>query len=268
MTDDSLDEPLEAIAFLARSKNRVRVLETLSRDRQSQRELRNELSASRATLARILTDLENRNWIVQMGDRYDITALGELVITEFLPMVDLMATVQQLGDVFHLLPTDEMDLDLQSFSSAEVLIPDKSAPTKHMDRGLDLLRSVDQFRVLAWTALPAYLTVIRERTVAGDLRFEGVLGAGFLEELADYPSMVADFRQIVDAGGTLYRYDERVPYNMFIADETVFFWLCSSEGTEQAALVSSDESVRSWAEETFEAYRALAEPIAVTSFLP
>lgn len=263
--DTPLEEPLEEIAFLARSVNRVRVLETLAEESLSQRELRNELLVSRATMARILTELEDRNWIVRTGDRYDITALGEVVITEFLPLVELMVTIQRLGDVFHLLPFDEMDLSLRSFSSAEVLIPDETAPMRHMDRGMELLRNADEFRVIGRTALPAYVEAIRERTVAGDLRFEGILAAGFVREVADHPSMLDDFQEIVDAGGTLHQYDDSVPYNVFVADGTVFFWLCSSDGTEQAALVSSDRAVRSWAEETFEAYRALAEPFAVRS---
>lgn len=260
--DVPLDESLEEIAFLSRSANRVRALKTLARGRQSQRELREELSVSRATMARILTELKERNWIVRTDTHYDITALGELVITEFMPLVELMATVQQLSDVFHLLPTDEMDLNLRCFGSAEVIIPDNAAPTKHMDRGLDLLRDADQFRILAWTALPEYASIICDRLVAGNLEFETVLAATFFEQLADNPSLLTDFRDLADIGA-VYRYDGQVPYNVFITDGTVFFWLCSSEGTEQAALVSTDDSVRSWAEETFQAYRALAEPIDV-----
>lgn len=264
--DAPLEGPLEEIGFLSRSENRVRTLETLTRGYRSQRELREELSVSRATMARILTELEDRNWIEKTDSQYETTALGELVVDEFVPLLELMTTVHRLGDVFHLLPIDAMGLDLRSLRSAEVLLPDKTAPTKHMDRGLELLRDTDQFRVLAWTALPEYVTVVREKVIAGDLRFETVLAESFVEELPERPSIEADFREIADAGGAFYRYDDHVPCNMFVGDETVFFWLCGPEAVEQAALVSTDAAVLSWAEETFQAYRDLAEPIDSHTF--
>lgn len=257
-----MEASLEELAFLSRSPNRVQVLDTLAGERLSQRELRDEVSVSRATIARILTQLEDRNWVAGTGNQYEITALGELVISEFLPLVDCMETVQRLGEVFHLLPADDIDLDLRNFSSADVIVPDKSVPTKHMDRGLDLLRDADQIRILAWTALPEYVTVIRDRLEATDLRFECVVPASFLDDLGDQPSLHDDFMTLADVG-TVHRYDGTIPYNLFISDGHVFFWLCNADGTEQAALVCTDDPVCSWAEKTYETYRTLADEFEV-----
>lgn len=62
-------EALEDIAYLLRSPNRVRILDALTRDPYSRRELGEQTGTSRTTLDRIVNELEERRLPVHTDHR-------------------------------------------------------------------------------------------------------------------------------------------------------------------------------------------------------
>ncbi len=50
-------------------------------------------------MSRILTDFEDRQWIVRDGPTYELTHLGEFVAERFLDLHDSMAVERKLRDV-------------------------------------------------------------------------------------------------------------------------------------------------------------------------
>lgn len=60
-----MSEPFTQIEYLVASKNRVEVLEQLSEAPADREELSEQLKISRSTLSRVLTGLEEQNWISQ-----------------------------------------------------------------------------------------------------------------------------------------------------------------------------------------------------------
>lgn len=85
MTDDT--RAIRRIAFLSRSPTRVRVLERLLRDGECRRrDLRETLDASRSTVSRTLSTLEDRDWVARTEAGYRLTPAGAVVAEGYLEL--------------------------------------------------------------------------------------------------------------------------------------------------------------------------------------
>lgn len=66
----------------------------------------------------------------------------------------------------------------------------------------------------------------------------------------------------------VYRYEDTVPINLKIVDETVLFSLTDDNGLVLALIESNDEDVRSWATDLFNEYRDEATSVGRGAFTP
>ena len=73
---DGPEPALEEIEFLARSHNRVRVLDALTDGPLGRYELEDATGVARATLGRILDDFAERGWVTEADRTYRHTQLG------------------------------------------------------------------------------------------------------------------------------------------------------------------------------------------------
>lgn len=243
-----MGDSLEDIAYVARSSNRVSVLQSLEEGPRTRRELADETDASRATLARVLGEFEERGWIERSGEHYLATSLGRLVAREFAPLIETMRSVRTLGDVAHLLPSDD-GLDLRRFADATVTTPDSGDPTAHMDRGFEHIATADRFHILANTAIPRFVREAADRLEREEFSFTATVPRTYVRDLPADSIVSTGFRDIVDNGGSVRLVDGDVDHNLALADETVVMWLCDDEGTNQGLLVTDDAVIREWAGE-------------------
>lgn len=241
-----MTDPLEDIAYVARSPNRAAVLSALEEGPATRRELGERTGASRATLARILGDLEERRWIERSGDHYLATPLGSLVAEEFSNLVDTMDAVGTIRDVAHLLPTDD-GLGLRAFADAAITTPEPDDPTAHLDLAYEHVATADGVAILATTALPRIARVAAERLRDGGFSFTATIPAAFARDLSPDSDVLVSFREIVASGGSVRLVEEPIQYNLAVADDAVVLWLCDDEGTDQGVLVTEDGRVREWA---------------------
>jgi predicted transcriptional regulator len=65
----------------------VAVLEAIAEDPRSRQQLRDKLSVSRTTLARILNEFEEREWIPRQGTEYTTTRTAEAILAKFDPLL-------------------------------------------------------------------------------------------------------------------------------------------------------------------------------------
>lgn len=241
-----MDDPLENIAYLARSPNRVGVLAALEEAPRTRRDLADVLGASRATLARVLGEFEDRRWVERSGDHYLVTELGEFVYEEFAPLVETMDAVGTLQKVVHLLPTNG-DLGLRAFADARVITPDPTDPTAHMDIAFDHVATADRVDIFATTAVPRLVAQAAERLREEEFSFTATIPATYTRELSPGSTVLAGLHDIATEGGAVRLTEEPIEHNLVIADDTVALWLCDEEGTDQGLLVTDDYRVREWA---------------------
>ncbi|WP_323191265.1 hypothetical protein [Halostella sp. PRR32] len=258
-----MDATLDDIQFLANSANRIQILEELTSGAASRRELQDATGVPRSTAARVLDDAEARDWVRSEGSRYWLTSLGEAMITEFRRYLAATEGIRHLGPAIDWLPDPAWELDFRCFREAEITTPTETNPTAHFDRAIDHFRGSDSYRGLTQNSLPEYMKTIRGRVVTGQLDFEGVIEANFIDVLRDDPERAALWQDIAER---MWLYDGRVPLNIHIIDGTILIWLCDDNQTGDDVLVKgllecTHSDVVSWAESLYEEYRAGAEPL-------
>jgi predicted transcriptional regulator len=74
-----MDSPLDLVAFLTRSENRVETLLALADGPATRPDLQDETGVARATLSRILADFRRHDLATRDAHEYAATPLGELL---------------------------------------------------------------------------------------------------------------------------------------------------------------------------------------------
>ena len=268
-----MDSPVDEVAFLARSENRVRVLRSLDEGTRTRRELREELAVSRTTLGRTLNEFEDRGLARRTAEGYATTPAADAILAKFVPLLETVEGIRNLGEALDWLPPPARELEVRDFRDADVTTATTDNPAAPFDRGLELIRGAEEYRGLTATAIPRYVEALVDGHRAGRLAVEGVIEARFVEGLGEDAERAARWRYFAER--PLVRVHEGpVPINMHVVDGTVAIWLGErradapndEDGMEIHGLLESDRpAVLSWAESLYEAYRAEAEPLELAA---
>lgn len=264
------DDALDDIAYLARSTNRVRLLDALATGSFTRSDLEDLTGIARTTIGRIVNELEERGWVVRTSNgEYTATPTGEQAVTEFVPLVESMAVIRKLGDTVAWLQTDAVSIDFHHFSDATVRRPESTDPMAPTACYAEGLRDADEFYCLVSVAPPVSVeNVMVEEVVEQNLTVEHVISESEFAYLHDHPERLAHWREYIEAGANVYRYDGTVSCNLVILDETVYIAKSHGEYGEPYTLIMSDNDVvRSWAQEVIETYRAESKRLDAEAFL-
>lgn len=257
-----MEAELEEIEFLALSSNRVEILQLLSKEARTRRALADATGASQATIGRVLQDFEARSWIERDGREYVATPTGRLVADGFTEMLDVFGVERKLRAVAEYLPTDALAFDLTYLADARVTTPSQTRPNAPVQRVLDLLRDADRVRIFSHAFNEQSLSVIEERTTAGEQRFEGVFSRDVVEAIAAESGLSRRLASLLETEHAEVRISEReMPLAVTVADEVVHVLLRDENGVLQASIDSDHPAVREWADETFSQYWREATPL-------
>lgn len=261
-------DALEDIAYLTRSRHRLRLLVALADGQHTRRELDEVTDASRATLGRILTELEERGWAVHTTDGYEATTTGSLVAAELVPVVSSMRTIHRLDDAVGWLPTDELTIGLHHFEDATIRRPGPNDPLAAASRLAELTRGASRFRGLTKLAAPlTWFNAMRESLATDGLAIHVVITESLYEYFAADPDWRTRHRAYLELGGGMSSIDTPIPCDLFVIDDRILIAKTHPEEGVQCRFVESDdETVLSWAIDLYETYRAAAEPLGVDDF--
>ncbi|RDI70251.1 helix-turn-helix transcriptional regulator [Halopelagius longus] len=257
-----MESALEEIEFLALSSNRVEVLRLLSEGPRTRNELASETGASQATLGRILGDFEERSWVRRDGGEYEATATGRLVSRGFTDLLEILETEGELRGIVRYLPTQAMDFDLRHLADATITVPSETRPNAPVQRVLDLLDDADEVRAFSHAFNEQSLTVVQERTTAGEQTFEAVLSKHAVSALAEDSTLRRRLESLLDADAAEIRTrSEDIPLAVTIVDDVVHLLVRDENGVLRASVDTDDETVRSWAQDAFDEYWKSASPL-------
>lgn len=260
---------LEDIAYLARSANRVTILDVLASESFTSRDLVERTEIARTTVGRIVKEFEERGWVKRTTDgEYTATPTGEQVITEFTPLVESMTVIQDLGETVAWFQATEQPIDLHHLRDATVWRPDSTDPMAPTAAYLDDLRTATEFHCLVGVAPPVpFEKAMRDGVADRGMRVEHVISESEYAYLRDDPERRGRWREYIEAGANVYRYDGTVPCNFVILDETVYIAKSQSEyGEPYTVIESNNDVVRSWAHEIIERHRAESEQLGAEVF--
>ncbi|ADB59912.1 putative transcriptional regulator, GntR family [Haloterrigena turkmenica DSM 5511] len=262
---------LEDIAYLSRSANRVVILTELTEGQYSRGTLANQTDVSRATLDRIINELEERGWAKRTTEgNYAATAHGQHLMRRFKPFIESVETLHRLDDVLTWLPIDELSIGLEHFNDAVVRRPESEDPVEAIGFINDLLGNTSEFRVLAHLAPPEPLgATLHERVTARQMTMNGVITDELVEFLGSTPKRAKRWRALVEAGSELRQHEGPIPCNLWIFDETVLIKKSGPEPIDESygvPIVSENDTVRSWAHDLIDEWMNAASPIDASAF--
>jgi predicted transcriptional regulator len=254
---------LESIEFLARSLHRVEVLDGIRTEPRTRDELRELTDASRVTLGRILTDFEERDWIVRTGRRYEATPRGAFIVAEFTRLVSNLDTAEELPELLEWLPAGEAGFDARLLHDATVTTASEGDLIASVRRAVEIISRSKRMWVVADGITYEIAEAIRDAVDDG-LELEWVIGPNTAMAMRADDKLRRSCEDMLDSGQvTLYLYDaeERMPVFM-ICDETIT--LCTDD--HQAFIETEDEAIHAWAKPRFESYLADSTPLTKELF--
>lgn len=261
-------EAIDQIEFLARSETRVRALEVLDEaGPATQHECRERLDASRSTVARTLSGLEDRGWIEQRGRTYRLTPAGTIVADAFLDLVDTIDATEELSTFLRYFPDSEFDLDLADLRTASITPSTESDPYAPANHQTELVREADSFRGM----LPAIeiegSRMIHRRCLEGDLDIETIASPSVAETITDGEYARLYSEMVASGAHTVLVADSELPFYLGLTDDgRTHVGVDDDEGFPRALLVSDSEAVREWAESVYADWRECATPTTAEDF--
>lgn len=253
---NELEPPLDDIAFLSRSNNRVDVILALEGEGRTRRELRDVTGSSQPTIGRILDGFLERGWIEETDRVYRLTPLGRVIAREFSELMASVRTVQALQDLAPQLPFDKFDFDLDRLRAARITQPSVADATKHVRREQELAENAERIRFFCNSAHPHTVEVYRDRVVEDGQQLEAVIAGEAMDAAVADPGMREHFRDLLAADRTtIYRYDGVVDVMIGLFDEVAVIQPIDEGGMAVAIIESTDDAVRTWVENEIEARR-------------
>lgn len=253
------------IAYLSGSPTRVEVLQYLRDESLIRSELEDRCGASRVTLGRVLTSLEDRGWVTKDDQAYRATSLGELVYSEFLSLCRTVGSVRKLHQVADWLPPS-FDLDPLALADAELTLGTRANPFAPVLEFAADTGEAHTHRILTPLVTPEAVERSWDAVVNGGQQLTLVVTEDVLDVIRSTPQLDEQLTEMLAQEGVDARVtDEDVPYMLAIGDEQAHLGLIDDDGIPRALLTCSDPAAIDWCVAEFEAYWNDAEPIAATS---
>lgn len=254
-----------SLVFLARSPNRIAVLDALATEEPvDRRDLVDDLGLSRLTVTRIINALESRGWITSEGAAYQATPVGEVILEEVQSLLDTFESMERLSLVRPWLPAD-FDVDLRRLTDARITLPTWSDSVAPVRRAAEVCRGVDELRVCASGVAPDVIQGIRDAAVEDDTDVEVVVTTDAIEVVRDDPTMRTWFRDLVASDGRVYEHPGH-PYLIGLCDRIAVIGINDGDGMPRGLVESTDTAVYEWARSTTDRCREEAKPIRGDAF--
>lgn len=250
-----MNTPVEEIEFLARSDHRLNALGALAAGPQSRDDLRTVTGASNATVGRLLNEFDVRTWIKRVGQRYELTLLGELIAEGFFDLVERFETERSIRHVWQWIPFDKMGIDIECLSDATVTQSTDSNPLAVMSRVREFERRTTETRCFA-DYFPEPCIATRGAAIeAGTQRLEAVFTPSVVTTTMS-SNCASRFAEMVASERTeISIFSGEIPYAAGINDGVAYL-VVEDDGNNIVGLVETDdERVVGWVEGLFGAYR-------------
>lgn len=261
-------DPFEDIQFLARANTRIRAIQLLAEEPRDRDELIERIDISRATLSRLLRQLEDREWVTQDGTRYTTTRFGAAMANDITQVLDTATTIRQFQGIAQYLPFDELGIEFHQLRGARITEATSSDPAAPARRVGQLLDAADRTRILKQAIDPNASRPHYEVVIQGKQRTEVILTSEAIDTVNENRETRQWFQDMITNEVPVYRYDGSVPINLKIIDETVVLSVTDENGLLPALIETSDEEIFSWAVETFESYGEQAAVVEEEAFTP
>lgn len=261
MTDRKGDA-IETLEFVVRSPSRVRILETLSEMGVASKEsLAAEVDVVRTTLQRSLQGLADRGLVRERDRRYEITSAGSLATAGLSTALDRVAAAKRLGPVLERIPAETFGFDIERLADATVVESTTANPYAPVDRHAATLADADHGRLVLPATGAKPLETVRDAIDSG-ATFELVVTRSVAETFRTESPIADVFASVAEQDGlSVSVSDDEIGFYLGVIDDAVQIGVHDESGVPTALLESTDDRVREWAIDRFEAFERGSTPM-------
>ncbi|WP_101296428.1 helix-turn-helix transcriptional regulator [Halegenticoccus soli] len=244
------------VRFLADSPDRFRLLARLRERPGSPRDLAEDLSVSRRTVQRNLSELGERGWAERGDGGYSLTTTGRLVAEEHASYVEALDLLAEFDPLYRHLPDRDHAPDPQWLRDATLVVAEPDNPQAPVHHYVTALRSFETrtIRMISPVLSRLFHDAHADLALRG-VHTELVMSATTIERARSLNP--AEFDAVVSAGVLdLYRYPDGVDFGLTLGDRRALVGAYDRDGQLRACLDATADEVLSWAETLFERYRS------------
>lgn len=257
----------EMIEFMARSPTRISVMKVLAGAEEplSQRDVHEQISASRSTLGRTLDQMAAFDWILETPDGYRLSAFGAQICREFESLIDALQVADRYSPLLGTLPAEVLDFDLGLLEEAEITEATPATPFAPVERAIEIRRASESVRELTPVLVKESTRRLRERirraTPAEPI--EIVVPGDLLEHVQEDPQY-ASLMETVVASDTaqVYAYPGDIPWLLSLLDGCILFGTFDDDGRPVALIETDNPEIIAWAESRYDRYLAAADRVS------
>jgi predicted transcriptional regulator len=258
----------ETPQFLAGSPDRREVLYYLLDSPAAPAELADELSLSRRSVQRHLSQFADRGWAEKDAGAYRLTMTGRLIAEEHRSYLAALDQIERHSGFFRFLPDGEHTPDPRWLADATVTTASADNPQAPVQHYLDSVRSfeADRIRMVAPVLSRLFHDAHAELAMEG-ARTELVMTESTIERARELNP--AEFELVVSVGVLdLYRHADDIAVGLTIGSNRVLVGTYDDEGHLQACVESTNADCLAWARNLFDQYRDASTPVDPSFSLP
>lgn len=236
-TAGEYEETNELINFLSRSDARIAILGALVDDDYRIGELKEQMAFPRSTLRQNVTKLEDKGLIEERDRRYRLTPFGQVLINDYLALLDDLGTVYDLEEFVRWISREKMEeLPLDVLGESAITVPTEVQPDAPLERLVEVMEGASTFRGFSPVVLTTHVDVFEDAVFGDDLRVEAVLPQRMVEFIDErYP----DFRDALATDALdVYVHDGDLEYGLGVTDDTLLL-SAYDENLRQTCLVEN-----------------------------
>lgn len=246
------DEVETTLVALCRRES---ILRRLAEGPRRKREIEPNLDCSRSTLDRALRSLSDLGLVERCNGKYRLTLRGRLALQEYERFADRMCGIQRAAPVVDSLPPN-CPLCPAVLEDCDVITPDRSAPSRPVERYLSDVREAAAIRAVGRVVTDRYVAAFREAIIDEDAEARITLAESGIRRL------LTGHRAFLERTLSLDRFelreiDEEPPFSFCVLQQPettlVSIMVYSANGASGYLRSDSTEAVE-WAESLFDDY--------------
>lgn len=252
---DTPEAVIDQISFLARAESRVRIMEFLTESTSvTERELRDQLSLSRSTVARSVDSLAEVGWVSDRSTEVRLTPVGRLVIGAFLQFSETMSTADDLSPFLEWFPLSAFDIEVTDLRDGEITVVSDGDPLAPARKQTELLESTRRFRGLFPSMDLSGTKLVHERIVDGEFDAEIIVSSD-VEATIRGERFAPLFEEMCSTGQLTVSVVDRIPFYLGLTENGITqIGVEDNDGFPQALLETENEAVYHWGEALFTEY--------------
>lgn len=233
---------------------RSNVLEALLEEPMTKPEMVERLTASRSTIDRAISELENVGSVTRIDSRYQPTTSGTIAFSEYQNYVEMTETLTEGIPLLEVWPEDS-PISATLIRDAEVHAAKSHAPENALTPIVDMIKTASELRVLMPVVLSTYLDILETFVERNDLAVEIVVEDKVFESFeGSYWSAVGGLET---AGNVdVYTSERELPFALWLVDEDRCTGVTVHErGGIRGVILNESQAAVEWATHHYEWYR-------------